>query len=73
MVLVSFCTGAFPCSVALVSFCAGAFPCGVVLVLGFGAFLWVVQHGLSEGVRNVIKTVIESLRAFRPTVIRILY
>ena len=47
---------AFPCSVAFVSFCAGAFSCSVALVFGFLTFPWVVQHGLSEGVRNIYKT-----------------
>ena len=45
----------FPCSVALVSFCSGAFPCSVALVSCFWARLRVVQHGLSEGVRNRLK------------------
>ena len=49
---------AFPCSVALVSFCTGAFPCSVALVFQFLMFQWVVQHGLSEGVRNVIKIMV---------------
>ena len=49
---------AFPCSVALVSFCTGAFPCSVALVFQFWMFQWVVQHGLSEGVRNVIKIIV---------------
>ena len=49
---------AFPCSVALVSFCTGAFPCSVALVFHFLMFQWVVQHGLSEGVRNVIKIMV---------------
>ena len=47
---------AFPCSVAFVPSCAGAFPCSVGLVFGFLTFPWVVQHGLSEGVRNIYKT-----------------
>ena len=47
---------AFPCSVAFVPSCAGAFPCSVGLVFGFLTFPWVVQHGLSEGVRNTYKT-----------------
>ena len=44
--------------VALVSFCTGAFPCSVALVFQFLMFQWVVQHGLSEGVRNVIKIMV---------------
>ena len=47
---------AFPCSVAFVFFCAEAFSCSVALVLGFLMFPWGVQHGLSEGVRNMYKT-----------------
>ena len=47
---------AFPCSVALVSVSAGALPCSVALVLRFLMFLLVPHVGLSEGVRNVIKS-----------------
>ena len=47
---------ALPCSVALIPFCAEAFPCSVALVFRFGVFLWKVQHGPNEGVRNMYKT-----------------
>ena len=47
---------AFPCSVALVSVSAGALPCSVALVLRFFIFLLVPHVGLSEGVRNIIKS-----------------
>ena len=47
---------AFPCSVTFVFFCAEAFSCSVALVFGFLMFPWGVQHGLSEGVRNMYKT-----------------
>ena len=47
---------ALPCSVAFGFFCAEAFSCSVALVLGFLMFPWGVQHGLSEGVRNMYKT-----------------
>ena len=39
-------------------FCAEAFSCSVALVLGFLTFPWGVQHGLSEGVRNMYKTTV---------------
>ena len=47
---------AFLCSVALVCFFAGALPCSVALVLVFYMFLFVPHVGLSEGVRNAIKS-----------------
>ena len=37
-------------------FCAEAFSCSMALVFGFLTFPWGVQHGLSEGVRNMYKT-----------------
>ena len=45
----------FPCSVALVSFCSGAFPCSVALFFCFWACLWVAQHDLSEDVEYLLK------------------
>jgi hypothetical protein len=48
---------AFPCSVAFVPSCVGAFPCSLGLVFGFLTFPWVVQHGLSEDIRNMYKTI----------------
>ena len=46
----------FPCNVVLVPFCAGAFPCSVALVFWFWGYRSMVQHGLNEGVKNIYKT-----------------